>query len=80
MIIHFIHCNADTLRTGSLLLLVGLHARWVRIRNVLRHRINRHFARRLRQRTAYFRSLHGRAANQGETSRALTQPIGGDAR
>jgi hypothetical protein len=62
MIIHFIHCNADTLRTGSLLFLVGLRARWVRVRNALRHRINRHFARRLRQRTAYFRLMDGRAA------------------
>jgi len=62
MIIHFAHWNADTLRVGSLLFLVGLHVRWVRIRNASWHRINRHFARRLRQRTAYFRLLHGRAA------------------
>ncbi|MFH1343892.1 MAG: hypothetical protein ABIL01_22225 [Pseudomonadota bacterium] len=57
MIIHFIHCNADTMRTGSLLFLVGLRARWMRIHGALSHRINRHFARRLRQRTAYFRLL-----------------------
>lgn len=62
MIIHFIHCNTDTLRTGSLLFLVGLRARWLRIHSALWHRINRHFARRLRQRTAYFRLLQGRAA------------------
>jgi hypothetical protein len=62
MIIHFIHCNTDTLRAGSRLFLVGLRARWVRIHNALWHRINRHFARRLRQRTAYFRSLQGQAA------------------
>ena len=62
MIIHFIHWNADTLRTGSLLLLAGLRARWMRIHNALWHRINRHFARRLRHHTAYIRLLHGRAA------------------
>jgi hypothetical protein len=61
MIIHFIHCNAETLRTGSLLFLVGLRVRWMRIHKALWHRINGHFARRLRQRTAYFRLLHGRA-------------------
>jgi len=77
MIIHFIHCNADTLRTGSLLFLAGLHARWMRIRNALRSRINRYFARRLRQRTAYFRLLHGRAAGQATPPRTLTQPLGG---
>ena len=69
MIIHFIHCNADTLRTGSLLFLVGLRANWVRIRNALWDRINRHFARRLRQRTAYFRLLDGRAAAAAPGSR-----------
>jgi hypothetical protein len=62
MIIHLIHWNADTLRTGSLLFLAGLRARWMRIRNALWCRINRHFARRLRQRTAYFRLLQGRTA------------------
>ena len=62
MIIDFIHWNTDTLRTGALLLLVGLRARWMRIRTASLHRINRHFARRLRQRTAYFRLLRGRAA------------------
>ncbi len=62
MIIHFIHWNADTLRAGLLLFLAGLRARWARIGNALQHRINRHFARRLRQRTAYFRLLHGRTA------------------
>ncbi|MDO9059777.1 MAG: hypothetical protein Q7U92_12265, partial [Bradyrhizobium sp.] len=63
MIIDFIHCHTDTLRTGSLLFLVGLRARWMRIHSAVWHRINRHFARRLRQRTAYFRLLHGRAAD-----------------
>jgi hypothetical protein len=80
MIIHFIHCHADTLRTGSLLLLVGLRARCVRIRNTLWSRINRHFARRLRQRTAYFRLLQGRAAGHGTPSRTLKPLGGGNAR
>jgi hypothetical protein len=62
MIIHFIHSHSDTLRTGSLLFLVGLRAGWIRIRDAVWSRINRHFARRLRQRTAYFRLLRGRAA------------------
>ena len=62
MIIHLIHCNTDTLRTGSLLFLVALRARWMRIRKALAHRINRHFARRLRHHTAYFRAVRGRAA------------------
>jgi hypothetical protein len=65
MIIHFIHCHADTLRAGSLLLLVGLRARWVQIHNALWRGINRHFARRLRHRTAYFRLLDGRTAGDG---------------
>ena len=62
MIIHFIHCNTDTLRSGTLLLLADLRLRWLRIHSALWHRINRHFARRLRQRTAYFRLLQGRSA------------------
>ena len=62
MIIHFIHWNADTLRTGSLLFLIGLRARWMRIRNAVWLRINRHFARRLRHHTAHIRAVHGRTA------------------
>jgi hypothetical protein len=62
MIIHFIHCNTDTLRSETLLLFAGLRARWLRTHSALWHQINRHFARRLRQRTAYFRLLHGRSA------------------
>jgi hypothetical protein len=65
------------LRTGSLLFLVGLRARCVRIHDALWHRINRHFARRLRQRTAYFRSLQGQTTGHGTISRALTQSLGG---
>ena len=77
MIVHFIHCHADTLRTASLLFLAGLRARWIWIHNALCYRINRYFARRLRQRAAYFRLLHGRAAGHGTPSRTLTQPLGG---
>jgi hypothetical protein len=60
MIIHLIHCNAEPLRTGSLLLLAGLRAHWIRIRTALRQRIDRRFARWLRHHTAYIRSIHGR--------------------
>jgi len=62
MIMHFSHLNAGTLRTGFPLLLLALHSRWVRIHNALMRRLNRHFARRLRQHTVSIRSLHRRAA------------------
>jgi len=61
MIIHFIHCNTDTLRTGSVLFLIALRARWTRIRKALAHRINRHLVRHLRHHTAKIRAAHGRA-------------------
>jgi len=60
-IAHIVHCNAGTRRAGSLLLL-RLHAGFVRIHHAILHRLNSLFARRLRQHTAYIRLIHGRAA------------------
>jgi len=53
-IAHIVHCNSGTRRAGSLLLL-RLHAGFVRIHHAILHRLNSLFARRLRQHTAYIR-------------------------
>ena len=61
MIIHLFHWNAGAWRAGSLLFLLGLHARWMRLHTALSHRLDRQMARRLRQHTAHFRLIDGRS-------------------
>ena len=61
MIIDLFHWNAGALRAGSLLFLLGLRARWMRLHTALSHALDRYTAHRLCQHSAHFRLIDDRS-------------------